>query len=230
MTQQTTTATTATTTPLGYAESASPAALPSQIRAWPLLVPNVMTLSILFLPLVNGEGPIAPVFRYVAYWFRNHRYPPSGFTWEAMITAPFLLAIPLALWTIRLSLAPRPRRIERIIAWSITLVSLTMTLLCCAYCLVLGPRRFGIPVLASVFVLAISATGLSLLRHLRHAWPVALLAMTAAWALNATLTLLVLLSHTKWVAGMVAIAITVLAQIIVGIICICRWRSVTPAA
>src|SRR5215207_5313051 len=123
---------------------------------------------------------------------------------EALITGPFLLAIPLALWTVRLALAPRPRPAEQWVAWSMTLASMTMTMLCLVYCTFGGNfRRFAPAILVTLIVIACSATAVTMLWRLRRAWPLALLAMTAAWAANTTLTMLVVLSHAPWRGGII---------------------------
>jgi len=213
-------------TTLGYAHDPSaPPALPAAVSAWPLLVPNVIAIVVLFLPLHSSSPPIGPVADYARETFRTHGHAAGHFRWDALITGPFLLAIPLALWTARLSFAPRPRAIERIIAWSLTLASLLMTLLCLGYCVATGPGRFGPAVAATSVILACGASGVLLLWRVRRAWPAALLAMTAAWAANTTLTTFVVLSHAPWRFGIVLGLLVVAAQLIIGIVCVCRWRA-----
>jgi len=210
--------------PLGYAESASTATLPQHIRATPLLAPNLLALLVLFLPLLSGETPLAPVERYVRELVRTRAQPHGSVRWEAMITGPFLLAIPLALWTIRLSRAPRPRAAERAAAWSVTLASITMTILCMGYCMAGSSRRFWLSILITMVVLGAAAWGVAALWRLRRAWPTALIAMTGAWAVNAILTMSILLTHAPWSVGIVAALLAIAAQIIVGIVCVSRWR------
>ena len=226
MTPMTPMTTAAPTTPLGYAESPSSAALPSHVRAWPLVVPNLMALGLLIIP-VASEYVVRPPFRYAAEWIRTRHYPDSATTWDAMVTAPFLLAIPLALWTVRLSARPRPRPIERIIAWSMTIVSLAMTLLCIGYCVWLGVGRFRLALIVSIVVLILSATEMMML-PMRRAWPGALLAMTLTWASNASLVACVLLSYSELSGGIAACFLTAAAQLIVGAVCVRRWRMITP--
>ena len=216
--------------PLGYAGSSSTGALPQHIRATPLLVPNLLALLVLFLPLLSGETPLAPVERYAGELISKRAQPQNHVKWDALITGPFLLAIPLALWTIRLCLAPRARAAERAVAWSVTLVSITMTILCMGYCLATGPRRFWLPMLIAIVVLGASSCGVAALWRLRRAWPTALIAMTGAWATNATLTISILRTHAPWTAGVVAGLLAIVAQFIVGVACIARWRRDVPAA
>ena len=109
-------------------------------------------------------------------------------------------------------------------------MSLMMTMLCMGYCLATGARRFWLALVAGVLMFAIGAAGVALLRHLRHAWPVALLAMTAAWAMNATLTMFVIRSHAPWSVGIIVGLITIAAQLIVGVVCVRRWRRDVGAA
>jgi hypothetical protein len=145
-----------------------------------------------------------------------------------MITGPFLLAIPLALWTVRLSLAPRPRAAERAVAWSVTLASMTMTILCMGYCLATGPRRFWVPIVVAIAVLGVASSGVSALWRMRRAWPTPLIAMTGAWAVNATLTMAVLRTHAPWSVGIVAGLLAIVLQLIIGVACVSRWRREVP--
>src|SRR5688500_17264784 len=84
---------------LGYAGDSSIVAIPANLRASPLLLPNVLAAAVLFLHLHGSDAPIEPIIDYARQLLRLG--PPSATsTWEAMITGPFLLAIPLALWTL----------------------------------------------------------------------------------------------------------------------------------
>jgi hypothetical protein len=217
------------TTTLGYAREASNAATPVGVRPTALAVPNLIAVSVLFMPMHGGGAPIESVVAYAELLMRLRAAPGDPPTWEALITGPFLLAIPLAVWTIRLAVAPRPRGAERAIAWSLTLTSLTMTLLCVAYCASLGQRRFVLPVAATLVVLGVGAACLAMLWPLRRAWPAPLLAMTTAWAANTTLTALVVVSHQPWRAGSVVGLLVVLAQLVLMIVCARRWRGAAAA-
>jgi hypothetical protein len=229
-TTPTITSPTAIAGPLGYADGSSAAALPAHVRATPLLAPNLIALLVLFLPQLDGKSPLGPVFQYATQLIRTRGQPSSNVTWEAMITGPFLLAVPLALWTLRLSLAPRPRPAERAIAWSVTLASSAMTILCLGYCTALGPRRFWAPIVMAILVLAAASCGVAALWQLRRAWPTALIAMTGAWAVNATLAICVLLTHARWTVGIEAGLLAIVLQLIIGFACVRRWRVQVPVA
>jgi len=216
--------------PLGYAERSSTGALPANLRAVALLVPNVLAVMVLFLPMRGGSAPIDAIVDYVRELIRSGRQPRGSMTWDALVTGPFLLAIPLALWTIRLSIAPRPRVAERAIAWSMTLASLCMTMLCIGYCIVLDAYRFWPAAGAAIVVLALASIAVAMLWRLRNAWPTALLAMTGAWAANTTLTMFVVLSRTPLQFGAAMGLSVVVLQIAIGAICVRRWHAATATA
>jgi hypothetical protein len=197
------------------------------VRATPLAVPNLIAVAVLLMPLHSGGAPVESIVNYARLLVQLRAGPGGSETWEALITGPYLLAIPLAAWTLRLTVAPHPRQAERAIAWSLTLVALVMTLLCLAYCASLNQRRFALPVAATLAVLGAAAIWLPALWSMRRAWPAALLAMTTAWAANATLTTLVVASHQPWETGGVVALLVVLAQLVVMIVCACRWRTTT---
>jgi hypothetical protein len=140
-----------------------------------------------------------------------------------MITGPFLLAIPLAVWTLRLTVAPRPHAAERAVAWSLTLTSLVMTLLCMGYCLSLRQPRFILPIAVTLVVIGMVAACVLWLWRMRRAWPPALLGMTGAWAANTTLTSLVLLSRLQSQVGIVVALLVVLAQLALLVVCAWHW-------
>jgi hypothetical protein len=218
----------AAATTLNYAGEASAVGLSAAVRATPLVIPNLIAVCLLFMPLHSGGPPVDSVINYARLLVRLRGQPGGGATWEALITGPFLLAIPLGVWTLRLAVAPRPRDVERTIAWSLTLTSIVMTLLCVAYCAWLGQRRFILPIAATLAVLGLAVACLSRLWPIRRAWPVALLAMTAAWAANTTLTSLVVVSHQTWRAGSVIGLLVVIAQLGMMIVCVVRWRGAAP--
>ena len=239
--ETTTTTTTTTTTPttaaaiptaatLGYAGEAAGDVLPASARPRALAVLNLIAVSVAFLPLHMGGAAVESITKYAGLLMRLRGRPGASETWEAMITGPYLLAIPLAAWTFRLAVAPRPHRAERAIAWSLSLVSLVMTLLSVAYCASLGHRRFVLPIALTMGVLGVGIACLAMLRPLRRAWPAALLAMTTAWAASTTLVTLVVVSHQPWQTGGVVGALVVVAQVVVMIVCAVRWRGLTRGA
>ena len=76
------------TQPLGYAERSSAAALPANVRGWPLLAPNMLAVIVLFIPLHGGDAPINAVADYAKYMVRGRGQRPGPMTWDAMITGP----------------------------------------------------------------------------------------------------------------------------------------------
>src|SRR5689334_8192773 len=125
--------------PLAYAHGAP---LPlANVRPLLLLLPNLLAVVVLFLPISYDDPPIKPILQYAERHVLKQNVRSD--IWEAFITGPFLLAVPLAAWTIRLSIAPRAGRRESIIAWSITITSLTMTLLAMCYTAALIRQNHG---------------------------------------------------------------------------------------
>jgi hypothetical protein len=189
-----------------------------------LLLPNAAAIFVLFLPISGNDPPIEPIVSYA-----RHVMGSGGRSniWEAFITGPFLLAIPLALWTIRLSIRPHARRLESIAAWSMAGSALAMTLLACGYALSLSGkiRGFIAAVAAAMAILIAGAIALWMLRHLLLAYPPALLAMTAVYAANTTLTVLVVRTHNPWQVGSWMGMIVVIAQIAASAYLMFRWRE-----
>src|SRR5262249_53365927 len=100
---------------LGYAQGSRGSY--SDVRPLALLLPNLLALVVPFLSVSGDDPPIGPILDYARHLFRPGSRSPVDI-WEAFITGPFLLAIPLAIWTVRLSIQPRARRMESIAAWS----------------------------------------------------------------------------------------------------------------
>jgi hypothetical protein len=213
---------------LAYAQGSSHASL-IDIRPHALLIPNLAAVVVCFLPISYGESPIGPIVSYVGHYFGRTGHWDI---WEAFITGPFLLSIPLAIWTIRLCVQPRSTRREAIVAWSITLTALTMTLLACGYAAVVGGKHplFLVAVLAALAILVAAAVAVWTLRIARSAYPPALLAMTAVYAANATLTLLIVLTHSPLESGSVAGTIVVVAQLIALAVLYRGWRDAGAGA
>jgi hypothetical protein len=198
--------------------------LPAGLRPTPLLIPNVIALIVLVLPIHNDDTPLSPILDWVARLGSGGG--PSLLLMDALLTGPFLLAIPLAAWTVRLCLTRLrpPAAAETWTALSVTLTALTMLVICLGYCVFGQPRQFGGAAAGGAAILAVGAGGLWTTRHLRRQYPLALLAMTTAWAANATLTTLVVVAHAAWRFGTVVAMVVVAAQIAGGIACVRRWR------
>ena len=210
---------------LAYAQGAR--GLQSAVPPIALLLPNAAAIFVLFLPISGNDPPIEPIVSYA-----RHLMGSAGRSniWEAFITGPFLLAIPLALWTIRLSIRPRARRLESIAAWSMAGSALAMTLLACGYAILhSGRTRAFIPAVAAAMVILLAgAIAIWTLRHFLLAYPPALLAMTAVYAANTTLTVLVVRTHSPWQVGSGMGAIVVIGQIAASAYLMFRWRENDP--
>jgi len=209
---------------LAYAQvPANAAAL--RVRPFALLLPNLLAVVVLFLPMSSNDAPIGPIVEYV----RHHVFKQNirSDIWEAFITGPFLLAIPLAAWTIRLCIRPATSRREVITAWAITLTALAMTFFATAYVIYLIPKMHGFVWAASAtaVILAAGAAALWFLRSMILAYPAALLAMTLVYCADVTLTILVVLVHTRWQTGSVLGLIVVGAQLVAMIFLFFRWRE-----
>src|SRR5689334_6779278 len=87
---------------LAYAQGSRAAMI--DIRPHALLIPNLAAVVVCFLPISYGESPIGPIVSYVRHFFGS---TGRSDIWETFITGPFLLSIPLAIWTIRLCVQPR---------------------------------------------------------------------------------------------------------------------------
>jgi hypothetical protein len=207
---------------LAYAQG--PDGLQSAVPPIALLLPNFAAIVVLFLPISGNDPPIEPIVSYARHLMGNGG---RSNIWEAFITGPFLLAIPLALWTIRLSIHPRARRLESIAAWSMAGSALAMTLLACGYALALSgkTRGFIAAVAAAMAILIAGAIALWTLRHFLLAYPPALLAMTAVYAANTTLTVLVVRTHSPWQVGSWMGTIVVIGQIGASAYLVFRWRE-----
>jgi len=209
---------------LAYAQGPEHAAV-LVIRPFALLLPNLLALAVLFLPISGEDPPIGPIIEYV----RLHVFKENVHSsiWEAFITGPFLLAIPLAAWTIRLCIRPAARRREVIAAWAINLTALAMTLFAATYAAHLIPTFHGFlaAVSAAAVILIVGAVALWFLRSMRFTYPAALLAMTMVYCANVTLTILVVLAHSSWQTGSVLGVIVVAAQLAAMIFLFMRWRE-----
>ena len=185
----------------------------ADVRPVALLLPNLAAIAVCFLPINGDDPPIGPILEYIGRFTGSRGHSNI---WEAFITGPFLLSIPLAIWTIRLCIRPRIRRRESIIAWAMTTTALTMTLIAAGYTtlLIARYRRFAVAVLASLAILVAGAMAVWRLRAWKFAYPPALLAMTAVYAANVVLTILVVTSHAPWQSGSIGGAIVVAGQVL----------------
>jgi hypothetical protein len=209
---------------LAYAHGPAHAAV-LRVRPFALLVPNLLAVVVLFLPISGNDGPLGPIMEYV----RRHVLKENirSDIWEAFITGPFLLALPLALWTIRLCIRAAANRREVIAAWGITLTALAMTLFATGYVTYLIPKMHGFVRAASatVAILAAGAAALWCLRSTLFAYPAALLGMTIVYCADVTLTIFVVLAHSPWQTGSVLGLIVVAAQLAALIFLFTRWRE-----
>jgi hypothetical protein len=199
--------------PLGYAGGVATADSFTR-RPWALVLPNLIAIAVLFLPVTETEPPIRPLARYAGALF--HRQVQSTNVAEALLTAPFLLPIPLAVWTIRLAITARSRWWERLAAWCATATAVGMTLIACAYCLYLSIRRqpwFLLAVGVALPLLVASAV------TVRRSWragarsQAALFAATLAYATNTIMTVFIVRAHFQWAAGSVLGAVVSAAQL-----------------
>jgi hypothetical protein len=211
---------------ISYAQPLSGAVAPA-IRPTLLLVPNLLAVAVLFLRFTNNQSP----FEVLVDYARTIRGGGRGRDlWDAMVTGPFLLAFPLAAWTLRLTHSPSTRRAERTTAWGVTCASAALTLVVSGFCATQLAKepRFTSALIATLLLLALGAAGAWSLRRLMWSYAPALLAMTAAYAANATMTTLVVLSHHRWMPGSVVGAIVVIWQIVATAILFRRWRREAP--
>jgi hypothetical protein len=176
--------------PIAYAQG------PAEVRravprpTW-LVLPNVLAMSFLFQHYVDDT-----IMQSLLGFARNLFPSTRGHElWDAMLCAPFLLSIPLALWTIRLAIWPTPRKLERSIAWAISCASVGVTLIMIAYAGFV--KMFQPAAVAVVVFIIVSVWVIWTTRHWMTSYLPALLAMTAAHVANTLLTMLVVLSHSE---------------------------------
>src|SRR3954469_25023369 len=113
--------------PIAYAQGAT--FQRAVVRPTWLVIPNLLAVSFLFLPYI-GDTVFDELIKFAQHLFpavRGHEL------WDAMICAPFVLSIPLALWTMRLAIRPTPKKFERSIAWAASCASIAVTLITFAY-------------------------------------------------------------------------------------------------
>jgi hypothetical protein len=148
--------------------------------------------------------------------------------WDAMLCAPFLLGIPLALWTLRLAIRPTPSKFERSAAWAASCASIAVTLILLIYAAY--ARRFMFAATASVVLLFICALVIWSVRDLSSTYLPSLLAVTAAHAVNTLLTMLVIVSHSEWNFAIVFTLLVVASQIIASGLLLVRFVADGRAA
>jgi hypothetical protein len=179
--------------PISYARAGVQIAV--DVRPAALLVPNIAAIATIFLKLTETESPFDAIISAV----RTSRWNVHNF-WDGMLTAPFLLSIPLAFWTARLCKNPFTGRTERIIAWCISASSMVMTLLAIAYGTVMSVTTGRFVAATIVSIIALTVLGLSLLRlqRLFSTYVPVLIGMTGSFAINTLLTILIVMTHSGW--------------------------------
>jgi hypothetical protein len=213
---------------VAYAQPVDGAAVSEPIRPLALLAGNVLAVVLPFVKFTQSESPFDVIVGYARnFSSRGVRAPQL---WDAMITAPFLLALPLAGWTVRLCRLPRASRAQRGVAWGVTCSSAAVTAVVTGYC---GTQlwqhpRFVPAFLTTLTILALTAVAVRSLRRVMWSYAPALLAMTGASAANTAMTVLVVVSHQRWNAGTVIGAAVVLLQLGGAAVVYFRWRREAP--
>jgi hypothetical protein len=206
--------------PISYARPSFQIAV--DVRPAALLAVNLAAIVTLFLRLTNTQSPLAALVASL-----REGPPNAARFWDSMLTAPFLLSIPLALWTARLCLRPMVGPSERIVAWCITGVSMTMTLFAVGYCTVLSitSGRFFAATVVSYIALSVLGLALVRLRWLFATYVPVLVAMTGSFAINTILTVLVVLTHSPWRVGSMVDLLVALAQFVAMMILVQQYRT-----
>jgi hypothetical protein len=192
------------------------------VRPTWLIVPHVLALALIFVPFAN-DSPLQVLTRFVQGFRRGG--PPFLF-WDAMVTGPFLLALPLAVWTVRLMFPPPPSRGERGAAWAVVCAMLAPLLLVMGFVLTRFPQ-FVIALTGTVVVLIVGAAYVASLRRLAWSYVPALAAMSFAYLANTVLVVLIVLGRGP-VGGPLAGAIFILLEAIALLILWLRWRREVP--
>src|SRR5947208_3140222 len=97
------------------------------VRPTWLIVPHLLAVGLMFVRLAS-DSPMEMLRRFVLTAIHTGAGPPH-LLWDAMLVGPFLMALPLAVWTIRLMFPPPPSRGERAAAWSLAAAMLAPMLL-----------------------------------------------------------------------------------------------------
>ncbi len=198
--------------PLSYAHVAPK--LTTKVRPSVLMVPNLAAVMTIFLKLTGSESPFDVISTAVFSGISTQHF------WEGMLTAPFLLSIPLVLWTGRLCLRPHVRKTERIIASCVSITAGAMTVLAIGYCgyLSIGNSRFAVPMAIASMAVVVLAVSLWKLMPFVETYVPAFFAMTGAFATNTLLTVLVVTQHSAWRFGSIFDLTVAIAQFIAMIV------------
>jgi hypothetical protein len=210
--------------PIAYAQPVDAAVVSESIRPVALLAGNVLAVLLPFVKFTPSESPFDVIVEYAGH-FPGHGVRSVHF-WDAMITAPFLLAFPLAVWTLRLCIFPRPSRATRGAAWGVTCSSAAITAVVVGYCAMqLSAKPQFVPAFVTTLaILILTVIAVWSLRRSMYSYAPPLLAMTGAFAANAAMTVLVVVSHQTWAVGTVVGAIVVAFQLIGGCVVWRSWR------
>jgi hypothetical protein len=186
-------------TPISYAQLGEPLIL---AKPFVMLPGNLAAIVMIFVKLTQTQSPFDVLVAFVRNASRGN--VSSGEFWDAIITSPFLLSIPLAAWTVRLCFNPIAGKSERAVVSSLSVASMTMTLLAAGYCVVhlFKEPRFIVPGLGSLVVLAIFLLMLWKVSGLRSTYLPALVVITGAFATNLLLTVLLVLTNPSWASGL----------------------------
>src|SRR4051812_39667056 len=159
------------------------------VRPTLLIVPHVLAMGLMFMRFAT-DSPLEVLRKFVLGLF--NRGGPPFLLWDAMLVGPFLMALPLAVWTIRLMFPPPPSRGERAAAWSVAAAMLAPLLLVLGYITTRLPT-FVIGFAGGIAALAVGAAYVASLRRLMWSYVPALAALSIVYVANVTLTVLIVL-------------------------------------
>lgn len=189
-----------------------------------LLLVTLMTNALLVLPIVRGS-PLGALFECLGSLIRRVRADD----WAAvMVLTPLLISVPLSIWTIRLARITRSSPsinssgLERMIAYCLAMVSVSMTLLALCFTLTLG-LSFVPSQLAGVVILMGGSFAAYRLLPLGGYRP-SLIAANVAWSVNSAFSVLALHAEHSWNGGSVAGVVIILAHALVVARVFLEWQ------
>jgi len=203
---------------------------PAALRPLPtwVVAMNLCTIVALFVPIRGHRAPFDDLMRLA----RMYHGRVIGFAVaEAALSAPFLLALPLVAWSWRLAIRPMTRRLERSVFWAAAFLSMSATFYSIAFAAEYGDQFFLATTVGAAMLL-IGALAVCIVRTThRGTYVPALTAMSAAWAANAVLAILIIVTHTDLGLGGAVVMLVVAAQVVGGLVAMYRsWvdRSAVP--